>query len=178
VRSSDVLDGPGFWSFVYRERFLRGLRRKAIAKSQRFPEVFDATAIRRTKTIRAYDDLVTAPIHGFASARDYYDKASCGRYLEGLARPLAAIAAADDPMVPPDTLPRDLAARSRWLRLEVTPAGGHVAFVTGGPFWPSYWAERRAATLLAGIARDAGAVVQGEVGERGSAGAGRLAGER
>jgi predicted alpha/beta-fold hydrolase len=178
VRSSEVLDGPGFWSFIYRERFLRGLRRKAIAKSRRFPAVFDAAAIRRTRTIRAYDDLVTGPIHGFASAREYYENASCARYLDGLARPLVAIAALDDPMVPPDTLPHELAARSRWLRLEVTPTGGHVAFVSGWPFWPSYWAERRAAELLAGIARDAGATVQGELGEQPMAGAGSLAGER
>jgi predicted alpha/beta-fold hydrolase len=149
LRSARALDSRGFWNWVYRERFLRRLRRKALAKARRFPAAFDAARVRAARTFAAYDAAVTAPLHGFASAEDYWSRSSSVRYLAGVRRPLLAIAAMDDPIVPADTVPLGAPRENPHVTVEATPSGGHVAFVSGWPFWPSYWAERRAIDFLA-----------------------------
>jgi hypothetical protein len=148
LRSARALDRPGFWSFVYRERFLRRLRAKALAKAARFPGVLDVPRVRAATTFAAYDAAVTAPIHGFPSAEVYWETQSSGRFLAGVKRPLLALASLDDPIVPGETVPVEVARANPHVALETTPAGGHVAFVSGWPLWPSYWAEARAVEFL------------------------------
>ena len=152
ARCAAAIDGPGFWRWVYRERFLRRLRAKALAKARRFPDRIDAAAVRAAASFSAFDGAVTAPLHGFASARAYWSGCSAGAFLAGVRRPLLAIAALDDPMVPPDSLPLEAARRNPRVELVITPAGGHVGFVAGSPVRPSFWAEARAAAFLAGLA--------------------------
>ena len=151
-RSARAMDGPGFWNFVYRERFLRMLRRKAAEKARRFPGAFDAAAAARARTFAEFDGAVTAPLFGFASAGDYWRRASSGPLLGGVRRPLLALSSLDDPIVPAETIPYAAARANPRVTLETTAAGGHVAFVAGSPFWPSYWAERRAVDFLAALA--------------------------
>ncbi|MFT3915852.1 MAG: alpha/beta fold hydrolase [Anaeromyxobacteraceae bacterium] len=148
-RCARALDAPGFWNLVYRERFLRRLRGKALAKAPRFPEIFDVPAIRAARTFSDFDGVVTARIHGYASAEDYWQRCSSGRFLAGVRRPLLAICAEDDPIAPVDARSVEAARANPAVTLEVTPAGGHVGFVSGFPFWPSFWAERRAVEFLA-----------------------------
>ncbi|WP_243336947.1 YheT family hydrolase [Anaeromyxobacter soli] len=152
LRSARALDAAGFWNRVYRERFLRRLREKALAKARRFPEAIDAARVRAAATFAEYDAALTAPLHGFASAEDYWTRCSSARFLAGVRRPLLAIAAMDDPIVPGDALPLAEAHANPLVTLEATPAGGHVAFVSGSPFWPDFWAERRAIEFLAAAA--------------------------
>ncbi|ACG73660.1 alpha/beta hydrolase fold [Anaeromyxobacter sp. K] len=155
ARSARAIDGPGFWNWVYRERFLRRLRAKALEKAARFPERLDAAAIRAVTTFAGFDGAVTAPLHGFASAEEYWSRCSAGRFVAGVRRPLLALAALDDPMVPRDTLPVEAARANPCVELVATPAGGHVGFVSGAPFRPSFWAELRAAAFAADLARAA-----------------------
>jgi uncharacterized protein len=152
-RSARSIDGPGFWSWVYRTRFLRQLRRKAAEKARRYPRAFDARRAAAARTFAEFDAAVTAPLHGFASAEDYWRSSSAGRFLPGVRRPLLAISSLDDPLVPAATIPVDEAKRNPHVTLEAVTSGGHVAFVSGWPFWPSFWAERRAVEFLAPLAR-------------------------
>jgi predicted alpha/beta-fold hydrolase len=152
-RSARAMDAPGFWSFVYRERFMRRLRAKAAEKARRFPGAFDAAAAARARTFAEFDGAVTAPVFGFASAADYWRRSSSGPLLGGVRRPLLALSSLDDPIVPADTIPVAAARANPAISLETTAAGGHVAFVAGSPFWPSFWAERRAADFLAALVR-------------------------
>jgi predicted alpha/beta-fold hydrolase len=76
-----ALDGPGLLTRVYRERFLRTLRPKALAKARRFHGLLDEARVREARTLRAYDDAVTAPLHGFADAGDYYARSSSAGFL-------------------------------------------------------------------------------------------------
>lgn len=155
LRSARALDQPGFWNFVYRERFLRRLRAKALAKAARFPDAFDVARVRAATTFAAFDGAVTAPLHGFPSAEVYWETQSSSRFLGGVRRPLLALASLDDPIVPGDTVPVEAARANPHVALETTTAGGHVAFVSGWPFWPSYWAEARAVDfLVAALGRD------------------------
>ena len=152
-RAARSIDGPGFWAWVYRQRFLGGLRRKALWKARRHPGVLDVTRAARVRTCAEFDEVVTAPLHGFASAQDYYEASSARRFLGGVRRPLLALSSLDDPIVPPDAIPIEEARANPNVVLETVPAGGHVAFVSGGLLRPRYWAERRALEFLAPLAR-------------------------
>jgi len=145
-----ALDGPGFWRWVYRERFLRRLRRKALRKAADHPGRIDAVAVRRTTTFSDYDGLVTAPLHGFESAEDYWTRSSSAQFVAGVRRPLLLLSSDDDPLVPIRSLPVHDAGRNPAVTLEVTSGGGHVAFVSGAPWRPGFWAEERAVDFLAG----------------------------
>jgi predicted alpha/beta-fold hydrolase len=144
-----AIDGPGFWPLLYRERFLRDLRSKAIAKARRFPGLLDVPAVRAARTFEAFDDRVTAPLHGFASAVDYWTRCSAARFLHGVRRPLIALSAEDDPMVPARTIPVAAARENPHIELHVAPGGGHVGFVERTPLGFGFWAERLAADFLA-----------------------------
>jgi predicted alpha/beta-fold hydrolase len=150
--SARAIDGPGFWNRVYRERFMRRLRAKAIEKARRFPGALDAAALARARTFARFDALVTARLFGFASAEDYWRRSSSGPFLAGVRRPLLAVSSLDDPIVPAESIPVAAARANPHVTLETPEAGGHVAFVAGAPFWPSYWAERRAVEFLAALA--------------------------
>jgi predicted alpha/beta-fold hydrolase len=64
-------------------------------------------------------------------------------------RPLLALSARDDPLIPEDALPSKSACANPAVTLEIYPAGGHIAFVSGAPWRPAYWAEGRALAFLA-----------------------------
>ncbi|WP_235969537.1 YheT family hydrolase [Anaeromyxobacter diazotrophicus] len=149
ARCADAIDGSGGMARLYRARFLRTLRAKALDKTRRFEGLpFTAAEVRACDTFARFDDAVTSRLHGFAGARDYWTRCSSGRALPGLARPLLAIAAEDDPIVPRESLPLEVARHTPALRLETYPAGGHVGFVSGRPWRFEFFAEARAATFL------------------------------
>jgi predicted alpha/beta-fold hydrolase len=154
ARCAAAIDEGRGMGRVYRERFLRTLRRKALAKLAVFPDLpFTAAEVRACRTFAAYDERVTSRLHGFDGALDYWTRASSGPSLAGVRRPLLAISSEDDPIVPGDTLPRGAARAGGAFRLEVFPAGGHVGFVTGPPWRFEFFAEARAASFLAAALR-------------------------
>lgn len=152
TRCAAALDSPGFWNWVYRERFLASLREKALYVARRFPGRLDPAAVRRVRSFAAFDGAVTAPLHGFASAQDYWVRSSSGPFLAAVRRPLLAISALDDPLVPAASLPLQTARRNSFVTLLTPPRGGHVGFVSGGPLRPACWAETRAMAFLADFA--------------------------
>jgi predicted alpha/beta-fold hydrolase len=127
-----ALDGPGLFPAIYRKRFLRTLRRKALALAARFPGAIDVAAVRACDTFARYDELVTAPLFGFASAADYWARCSSAAFLERIRRPVRLISAEDDPIVPGATIPRAAIAANPHLDGRLLDRGGHVGFVTGG----------------------------------------------
>jgi len=134
---------------VYGRLFLQTLKAKAIAKAQRFPGLIDARRVHRLSSFAQFDEHVTAPIHGFADARDYWTRSSSAPWLPAIRRPTLLINAVDDPFLPAVYLPRDVVARSSFLEAEFTPRGGHVGFIDGAwPWAASYWVDRRAVAFL------------------------------
>ncbi|MFL5398759.1 MAG: YheT family hydrolase [Myxococcales bacterium] len=144
---ADALDGPGPMAWVYRTRFLRGLKAKALEKAARFPAL-DPAKVRRARTLREFDDAITGPVHGFAGATDYYAQSSSGQYVDRVGVPLLLLSAEDDPFIPPRCLPRAAAARNDFVTLETFAKGGHLGFV-GGRWLPRFYAEERAIEFLA-----------------------------
>jgi len=142
--------GQGF-SKIYDRHFLRSLRQKALDKLSRFPDLFDSNALLQARSIYDFDDAVTAPVHGFASAHDYYSRSSSIRFLSRVRVPTLLLSAIDDPFLPSEVLDevRTIASRNRSLQLEFTARGGHVGFVAGRwPWRPFYYAEWRACEFL------------------------------
>lgn len=137
---------------MYDRHFLRTLRRKALAKLERFPGLFDEGALDRAQTIYAFDDAVTAPVHGFLDAHDYYRCSSALAWIDRVSIPTLLLSAVDDPFLPRDVLDdvRDVASRNESLHLEFVAHGGHVGFVGGRwPWQPMYYGEWRACEFLA-----------------------------
>ncbi len=122
----------GFNRSVYTARFLATLKAKALRKADRFPGLLDASAIRAATTFREFDTLVTAHLHGFRDADDYWEKVSSKPLLKSIAVPTLAINARNDPFLPAAALP-GTADVSPAVTLDQPESGGHVAFPSG-PF--------------------------------------------
>lgn len=140
---------------VYGRHFLRTLRAKARAKLRSHPGLFDPGALERAHTLFAFDDAVTAPVHGFRNAVDYYSRSSSIRFLSRIRRPTLLLSARNDPFLPPDVLDAvdATAASNAYLRVEIHESGGHVGFVSGrNPMRPRYYAEWRAVDFLSRLA--------------------------
>ena len=138
--------GRGF-AKVYDRTFLRSLRRKALAKLQRYPDLFAQERLATARSIYDFDDAVTAPVHGFRDATDYYSCSSSIGFLGRITVPTFLLSALDDPFLPPSVLDRVRAAarENGQLHLEITRRGGHVGFVEGPAPWRArYYAEARA----------------------------------
>jgi hypothetical protein len=123
--------GRGF-ARVYAWHFLATLRTSSLAKLRRFPGLYDERAVRAARTLREFDNVVTAPLHGFRDTDDYWTRASCKPWLPAIRVPTLLVNARDDPFLPGAALPR-ASEVSPSVRLEFTPRGGHVGFVTA-PF--------------------------------------------
>jgi uncharacterized protein len=140
------------FSRLYNWHFLRSLRRKALAKLEHFPGLFEGAALSRARTLFEFDDCVTSPVHGFAGAHDYYSRSSSLQFLSGIRRPTLLLSSFDDPFLPPDVLDNvALVARSNpHIAVEFTAKGGHVGFVSGRfPTRPHYYSEERVIEFLA-----------------------------
>jgi uncharacterized protein len=147
--------GPGadmlerFSNRIYQWYFLRSLKRSYREKARLFPEIFrSAGKLGGVRTIRQFDDVITAPHMGFRDAADYYERASSSRVVERIAVPTLIVHALDDPFVPllPETRAR-LEANPA-ITLVATRHGGHCAFLAPANSYDGRWAERRLVEFL------------------------------
>ena len=122
----------GGFNRIYARHFLVTLRAKSLAMLKRHPGLFDAKRVARAQDFFEFDDEVTARLHGFASAMDYWTRSSCRQFLGGITVPALVINALNDPFLPPEALalPREVSSA---VTLDYPRHGGHVGFLTGGP---------------------------------------------
>ena len=143
---------------VYGRHFLRTLRDKALAKLRVFPDLFDKAALDRARTLFDFDEVVTAPVHGFLNASDYYSRSSSLRFLPHIRRSTLLLSARNDPFLPPEILDHvaAMARDNHCLQTEFHELGGHVGFVSGlSPFRSRYYAEWRVVDFLGQAVHDA-----------------------
>jgi len=133
--------GKGF-NLTYTHAFLRTLKVKSLAKLEHHPGLYDPALVRRARTLRAFDNVVTAPLHGFRDADDYWTRSSSKPWLRHIEVPTLILNARNDPFLPHEALPRADEV-SPAVTLEFPDTGGHVGFVSG-PF-PGHlgWLPRR-----------------------------------
>jgi predicted alpha/beta-fold hydrolase len=144
---ADALEGPG--NGLYQHYFMQ-MRAESYRRRHRArPDLFAEGRERGLRTVRAYDDRITAPFGGYESAAQYYERSSAGPWLASIDRPAFVLAAADDPMIPSASVTGWPLSPS--VRREVARTGGHVGFVSASraPGW--FWAPERALVFLEGI---------------------------
>ncbi len=129
----------------YMRRFLRTLVRKAEQKAQVFADAPSTDGMRRMRSFREFDGRFTAPLHGFASAEDYWARASALPVLGQIRTPTLLVNALDDPFLSSSCYPTGL--DNPHLTLLTPRDGGHVGFVTRGA---EYWSETVAAEWVGG----------------------------
>jgi predicted alpha/beta-fold hydrolase len=117
---------------IYARHFLGTLKPKSRAMAARFPGLLDPARLARIGSMFDFDDAVTAPLHGFAGALDYWRRASCKPWLPQVAVPTLVLNARNDPFVPGASLPSAAQVGSA-IVLEQPAQGGHAGFLLG-PF--------------------------------------------
>ncbi|OBS10989.1 hydrolase [Acidihalobacter prosperus] len=137
-------------SRIYQSYLLRPLRRAQIRKHKLrgIPPPVARDTLARLRTLREFDDRITAPLHGFAGVEDYYRRSSSRPWLHRIETPTLIVQARDDPFLLPHGIPGadELSAA---VRLELTDTGGHVGFVSGPmPGLSRPWLESRLAAWL------------------------------
>jgi predicted alpha/beta-fold hydrolase len=148
MAAGDAL-GKGF-NLVYTRNFLRTLKTKSLAKLARFPGLYDARAVETAGTLREFDNLVTAPLHGFRDTDDYWTRASSKPGLKNIRVPTLVINAKNDPFLPAAALPRP-GEVSVAVTLEQPQEGGHVGFVGGGLPGDFDWLPARVLGFVTGF---------------------------
>lgn len=147
LQKSVVQISKGF-SRVYGQHLLNTLRKKMQNKFQLISANISLPDFRQLRSIYDFDDQVTAPLHGFANATDYYTQSSCRQFLHTIAVPTLLLQAKDDPFMTPDALPLPTEL-SPTVDLELVENGGHVGFIGGKfPGFPQYWLEERIPEFL------------------------------
>ncbi len=137
------------FSRVYRQYFIRRLRRKVRAKAALLRAHIDVSRLLAARTLREFDDAGTAPLHGFRDAEDYYRQSSAAQYLHVIRIPALLIHSSDDPFLPAAAMPTVAVRDNPHIEARFSDRGGHVGFVSGPPWAPVFWAEREAARFLA-----------------------------
>ena len=120
----------GFNRVVYTRMFLRSMKPKALAKLAQHPGLFDRQRMLAARTLVEFDDIFTAPLHGFRDANDYYARGSARQHLHRIRIPALLLNARNDPFVPASSLPRPHEV-GPCVTLWQPRHGGHVGFVEG-----------------------------------------------
>jgi hypothetical protein len=115
-------------NMLYTRMFLQTLKPKCLAKLEQFPGLFDRDAMLAARDLYAFDNIVTAPLHGYRDTDDYWDRASAKHILHDITVPTLVLNARNDPFLPGKHLPRSAA---KPVRLEYPAHGGHVGFAAG-----------------------------------------------
>jgi len=130
LAAGSIAIGRGFNRAVYTTMFLRTMKPKAMQKLAQHPGLFDARKLQAARDLYEFDDVFTAPLHGFANADDYYARASAKPHLHRIRIPALVLNALNDPFVPASSLPNEDEA-GPCVTLWQPREGGHVGFPDG-----------------------------------------------
>lgn len=127
---------------LYSYRFLRSLKKKVIQKSRSRTEI-DIKGIEQIDNLLDFDDRYTAPLHGFAGARDYYDRCGAISFLSSIQTPTLLVSATNDPFLSEECFPHTLLKNHAYVKFENPQRGGHVGFTQFNKNG-LYWSDERA----------------------------------
>ena len=124
--------GRGFNRLVYTRMFLNSMKPRALQKLAQFPGLFDVAALRDARDLYEFDNVFTAPLHGFKSTEDYWARASAKPHLHRIRIPALVVNTQNDPFVPAWCLPHGNEVGNH-VTLWQPAHGGHVGFPAGAP---------------------------------------------
>ncbi len=129
-----------FYNWVYRNSFLKNLRKKYRTKMKDFPEKMTPSDYKKITSLLEFDNIYTAPAHGFKDAYDYYEKNSSLQFLPNIKIPVYLLNAENDTFLSSKCYPVELASKLKNLHLEIPKYGGHVGFHQTNKL---YYSEKR-----------------------------------
>lgn len=138
---ADALGEPR--NFVYQRHFVRGLKRRMRLKTGLFPDIFPVDGMRNIRSVREFDELITARFCGFAGADDYYERSSALQLVSQIRKPCMILTSEDDPFVPLSSFSNAAIRENPCIKLLITKHGGHCAFISNERGDARFWAENR-----------------------------------
>ena len=130
-------------NYFYQRHFVAGLMSRFAKKARLFPQRYSINGFGRIRTVREFDDAITAPNFGYRDAREYYEAAGAKRVVDQIRVPYLLITAQDDPFVPYDAIRATGAEQNPHITLAAPKHGGHCAFISNQPGPQRFWAESR-----------------------------------
>lgn len=152
LQKSTQFINQGF-SRIYERRLITDLKNLFKRKYQQHPEAIKPYIknLSQLNSFLAFDETITAPLHGFKNARDYYQQSSCRAFLKHIKTPTLILHASDDPFMPQSVIPT-ADELSGHISLELSAKGGHVGFISGKiPGKPVYWLNARTPLFLSHV---------------------------
>jgi predicted alpha/beta-fold hydrolase len=147
ARCADALALPG--NFLYEWHFVRNLKSRMRRKASLFPGKFELSPLAGVRSVREFDDAITAKYCGFRDAADYYDRSSALRVTGEIRVPTLIVTAQDDPFVPFATFSDPALASNDRIRVLAAEHGGHCAFISRHAGSERFWAEARVMDFFA-----------------------------
>jgi uncharacterized protein len=138
---ADALAAPR--NFIYNRRFVRGLKNRMRRKAALFPDHYPIDGMQEVRTVRDFDDAITARFCGFRDAADYYEKSSALQFAGAIRRPTLILTAQDDPFVPFASFKKPEVRENPFITLVAPQHGGHCAFISSEGGNERFWAEGR-----------------------------------
>lgn len=150
---ADAIAGPG--NGLYLRHFVSGLKQRMRRKASLFPGLYDLSGLARVRTLREFDDVITAPYCGFRDAVDYYARSSALRVAREIRVPTLVLTAQDDPFVPFSIFESEAVRSNPRVQLIAPERGGHCAFVSRFAGEERFWAEARVMEFCRNLANAA-----------------------
>lgn len=149
--SADALHDPS--NRIYEWKFLRGLKKRIERKAALFPGRYDTRYLRGLRSLREFDDQITARYCGFDGAQDYYTRAASSQLLDRIAVPTLVLHADDDPFIRVLPATRQKLEQNPHITYIETASGGHCAFLANANGYDGRWAERQAIAFVQRVER-------------------------
>lgn len=148
--SADALERRD--NYFYQRHFVTALMARYARKAKLFPQLYSADGLGRVRTVREFDDKITAPHFGFRDAQEYYEAVGAKKVLAQVRVPMLMITAKDDPFVPFESLAHAKPEQNHSIQFVTPQHGGHCGFISPSKGPERFWAEQRIVDFCAALA--------------------------
>jgi predicted alpha/beta-fold hydrolase len=138
---ADALDRKE--NYLYSRHFVKGLMARYARKVKMFPDRYSSNGFGPIRTVREFDDAITAPCFGFRDAEEYYESAGAKKVVARIHVPSLMITAEDDPFVPYVSFLAARVEKNPFIQFLPTEHGGHCAYISNKSGAERFWAEQR-----------------------------------
>jgi len=138
-------------NYFYQRHFVKGLMARYARKAALFPKIYSRDGFGKIRSVREFDDAITAPCFGYRDAQEYYETASARSVVGNVRVPMLMITAQDDPFVPYESFLAALVADNPAIQFVATERGGHCSFISKHGGRERFWAEARVVDFCDGL---------------------------
>jgi hypothetical protein len=141
-------------NFFYQRHFVKGLMARYARKAELFPKRYPKYGFGKVRSVREFDDKITAPQFGYRDAQDYYEAVGAKKVVAQVRVPMLMITAQDDPFVPYELFVRANPGQNPAIRFVTPEHGGHCGFISNRSGAERFWAEQRIVEFCEAIRRE------------------------